>query len=118
MERCLESIYYIFRTLRSMMSASTAFSYGAEKRFVINNIEKCRKLSLAEAFRPSTHCHPLIHSSPACISTLTSTLSLSDLFSVFLCRDERPSYQRKRLIQVIHINDLYKFGHELREFII
>jgi len=102
MERCLESIYYIFRTLHSMMSA---FSYGAEERFVISNIEKCKKLSLAEAFRRSTHCHPPVHSSPACISTLTSTLSLSDLFSVFLCRDERPSCQRKRLIQVIHIND-------------
>jgi len=99
--KMFRTIYYIFRTSRSM-SASAAFSYGAEERFVISNIGKCRKLSTAEAFRRSTHCPP-IHSPPACINTLTSTLSLCLIFFCFSSSWWTSILsQQKRLIQVIH----------------
>jgi len=69
-----------------MMSVSAVFSYGAEERFVISNIEKSRKLSTAEAFRRSTHCHPPSFSS--CMYQYTYFYTFSDLFFVFLRRDE------------------------------
>jgi len=87
------SLLYFSDFTFDLMSASAAFFYSAEKKFVINNIEKCRKLSPAEGF--SSHCHLvilLLHVSICMYKYIYFyTFSVSDLFSVFLRRDERSS---------------------------